>query len=70
MSAKKKASFEEDLAQLEQTVARLEQGEMELDESLAAYAQAAKLLASCYSTRQKAQEKIEEVALGEDTNGL
>ena len=70
MPAKKKASFEEDLAQLEQTVARLEQGEMELDESLAAYAQAAKLLASCYSTQQKAQEKIEEVALGEDTNGL
>ncbi|HHW40705.1 MAG TPA: exodeoxyribonuclease VII small subunit [Syntrophomonadaceae bacterium] len=52
-------AFEEALARLERVVAELEQGEMTLDEALAAFQEGVKLLRLCITKLNKFEEQIE-----------
>ncbi|WP_114965787.1 exodeoxyribonuclease VII small subunit [Alkalilacustris brevis] len=59
-------SFEEAMTELEQVVARLEQGEVALEESIALYERGAKLRAHCDAKLRDAQEKVEKIRLGDN----
>lgn len=52
-------TFEQALAQLEQTVAKLEDGQIGLDESLKEYETGVQHLKRCYDLLQTAERKIE-----------
>jgi exodeoxyribonuclease VII small subunit len=64
----KTLSFEQAMDRLEQTVARLEDGQLGLDESLAQYEKGIQFLRLCYQQLEKARRKIELLA-GIDENG-
>ncbi|MGC3980295.1 MAG: exodeoxyribonuclease VII small subunit [Steroidobacteraceae bacterium] len=51
--------FEKSLAELEQIVARMEQGELSLDESLKQFERGIALTRSCQSALQQAEQKVE-----------
>ena len=53
------ASFESALAQLEGTVARLEEGEMPLEEALELFESGVKLSRQCSTTLEEAERRIE-----------
>jgi exodeoxyribonuclease VII small subunit len=55
-------TFEEAQAELEQIVARLEQGQASLDEALALWERGEELYAFCRSKLDAAQGKVEELA--------
>lgn len=57
--AVKKQSFEQSLAQLEEIVRKLEQGECGLDESLKLFEEGAKLADSCNSLLDQAEQKVD-----------
>ncbi|ESS74115.1 exodeoxyribonuclease 7 small subunit [Methyloglobulus morosus KoM1] len=59
--AKKKTSpsFEEDLAELEQLVVRLERGEVSLEESLQAFERGVTLTRACQKALQEAEQKVQ-----------
>lgn len=61
-------SFEQALAKLEKSVARLEDGQLGLDESLAEYEHGIQYLKQCYAQLERAQRKIELLA-GVGENG-
>jgi exodeoxyribonuclease VII small subunit len=52
------ATFESRLARLEEIVAKLEAGDVGLDESLALYAEGAGILKECRATLGEAEKKI------------
>jgi exodeoxyribonuclease VII small subunit len=52
-------TFEQALAQLEEIVHELEEGQIGLNEALARYEQGVKLLRQCYELLQRAERKIE-----------
>lgn len=52
------ASFEAALTELEAIVARLEEGQMSLEESLAAYKRGTELLQYCQSRLKDAQQQV------------
>lgn len=56
-------SFEKALAELEDIVAKLEQGRVELEESIALYERGAALKAHCESKLKSAQERIEKIVV-------
>jgi len=64
-------SFEAALAELEGIVARMESGELSLEQSLAAYKRGAQLLQFCQSSLRDAQQqvKILEAGLLQDFSG-
>ena len=51
-------SFENALAELEATVARMEGGQLSLQESLAAYKRGAELLRYCQAALQDAEQQV------------
>ncbi|MEE2672913.1 MAG: exodeoxyribonuclease VII small subunit [Myxococcota bacterium] len=51
--------FEEALSQLERVVDRLEQGDLELEESLAAFEEGVRLSKRCVSQLDAAEQRIE-----------
>ena len=59
-----KLSFEEGLKQLEDIVARLESGRVELEESIAIYERGAALKAHCEKKLKDAEARIEKIVLG------
>jgi exodeoxyribonuclease VII small subunit len=59
-------SFEAALAELEQVVARLEGGQVPLDESIALYARGAELRARCEDRLKAAEARVAEIAHGPD----
>lgn len=60
-------SFEQAMEKLEKSVARLEDGELGLDESLVEYEHGIKYLKQCYARLERAQRKIELLAgIGEN----
>lgn len=61
-----KLSFEKALAELEDIVRKLENGEAELEQSIALYERGAALKAHCEATLKSAQEKIEKIVVGGD----
>ena len=54
----KKQTFEESLTRLKDIVSQLESGEVSLEESIKLYEEGAKLSAYCYTTLEKAEQKI------------
>lgn len=58
-------TFEEAMAELEAVVTRLEQGEVPLGESIDLYERGATLRAHCEDRLRKAEERVEQIRLGE-----
>lgn len=54
-------TFEQQMGQLEQLVARLEQGELPLDEALKAFETGMKLVTVCREQLARAEMKVEQV---------
>ena len=52
-------AFEKSLAELEQIVERMEQGELSLDESLKQFERGIALTRSCQTALQQAEQKVE-----------
>lgn len=59
-------SFEAALAELENVVARLESGDVPLEESIALYARGAELRAQCEGRLRAAEARVEEITKGPD----
>jgi exodeoxyribonuclease VII small subunit len=59
-------SFEAALAELEKVVARLESGEVPLEESIALYARGAELRAHCEDKLKAAEARVAEITQGPD----
>lgn len=59
-----KLSFEEALRQLEEIVARLESGRVELEESITIYERGAALKAHCERKLKDAEARIEKIVIG------
>jgi exodeoxyribonuclease VII small subunit len=59
-------SFEAALDELEQVVARLESGDVALEESIALYARGAELRAHCEEKLKAAEARVAEIAQGPD----
>lgn len=59
-----KLTFEEALKQLEEIVARLESGRVELEDSIAIYERGAALKAHCEKKLKDAEARIEKIVLG------
>ena len=68
MPRKKAASFEDNLMELENIVARLEGGEAGLEEIMADYTQGMKLAKVCMEALQKAEQQLD-LLLEEDAEG-
>jgi exodeoxyribonuclease VII small subunit len=58
------ASFEQALAELETIVARMETGELSLEQSLTAYKRGAELLQYCQSALKDAQQQVKVLESG------
>lgn len=56
-------SFEDALKELESVVARLERGEVALEESIALYERGARLKARCEAKLAEAEEKVARITL-------
>ncbi|MBS1473703.1 exodeoxyribonuclease VII small subunit [Massiliimalia massiliensis] len=67
---KKLPSFEETVQELEQIIARLEQGELNLDESLTLYEQGIALTRQCSQQLESAQLKLEELKAGKPDEAI
>ena len=59
---KKKITFEDALARLEQIVAQIEEGEVSLEESIEKYAEGIKLIKQCRTILDGAEKKIQVLA--------
>lgn len=62
----KAMSFEAALAQLEEIVARLEAGKVDLEESIKIYERGEALKAHCAAKLAEAEARIEKITLGAD----
>ena len=58
------ATFDCNMRELEQIVASLEQGEVELEKSLELYERGAKLIGACRKQLQQAEMRIEKMRIG------
>ncbi len=63
---KKKITFEDALARLEQIVAQIEEGEVSLEESIEKYAEGIKLIKQCRTILDGAEKKIQVLAKADD----
>lgn len=61
-----KMSFEAAMQELEQIVAKLEKGDVELEESIAIYERGEALRGHCDALLKKAEAKVEKITLGTD----
>ncbi|MBU2866653.1 exodeoxyribonuclease VII small subunit [Pacificibacter marinus] len=59
-------SFEAAMAELDQVVAKLERGEVALDDSIKLYERGADLKAHCEAKLKDAEEKVEKISVGSD----
>lgn len=59
MSRKKITPFEDSLAELEQLVSQLEQGEISLEESLKSFERGVTLTRICQKALQEAEQKVQ-----------
>ncbi len=66
MSAVDGMSFEEAIRELEAVVAKLERGDVALDESIALYERGAALKARCEKKLAEAEEKVAKITLSAD----
>jgi exodeoxyribonuclease VII small subunit len=61
-------TFEQSLGELEQLVRKLEDGQLDMDESLAAYEQGLARLKRCHALLAAAEQKVQQLA-GVDADG-
>ncbi len=61
-------TFEQAMRELEQVVAQLDQGDVELDKSIELYERGAKLKARCEAELKRAEEKVAAITLDGDGN--
>ena len=61
-------TFEEALKQLEETVMKMERGELSLDENIKCFEKGNQLAVYCEKQLNKAEKKVE-ILLGKDQNG-
>jgi exodeoxyribonuclease VII small subunit len=61
------APFEATLAQLEELVARLESGELPLDEALRAFEQGVRMTRECQTALTAAQQKVQQLVARGDS---
>ena len=66
VSAVETLSFEAALKELEGIVARLEQGQVDLEDSIALYERGQALKAHCESKLKAAEGRLEKIVLGDD----
>jgi len=59
-------SFEDSLAELERIVARLEQGQVPLEESIEIYRRGEQLKSRCDELLKSAEAKVETITVGRD----
>lgn len=64
----KKMTYEEAFSSLEELVAKLEKGDMPLEETTKIYADAVKLADFCSQTLEKSRIKIEKLTEGHEEN--
>jgi len=64
----KELSFEEALKKLEQTVMKMEQGDLNLDENIKFFEEGNKLVKLCTEQLNKAEKKVE-ILLGKNSSG-
>jgi len=60
-------SFEEALAELEQSVRRLEGGQVKLDEAILSYERGALLKQHCERKLNEAQQRVDRIVIGADS---
>ena len=65
MTAVDQMTFEDAIKELEGVVAKLERGDVALDESIALYERGAALRARCEKKLAEAEEKVAKITLGE-----
>jgi exodeoxyribonuclease VII small subunit len=61
------APFEATLAQLEELVARLESGELPLDEALRAFEQGVRMTRECQTALTAAQQRVQQLIARDDS---
>ena len=66
MAAKKKLTFEQQLARLEEIVAALEKGDAPLAESLGLFEEGAGLIRACGKLLDEAEQKVVQLRKGPD----
>jgi exodeoxyribonuclease VII small subunit len=59
-------NFEAAMAELDQVVAKLERGEVALEDSIKLYERGAQLKAHCEAKLKDAEEKVEKISVGGD----
>ena len=64
--SEKKATFEQQLARLEEIVAALEKGDAQLADSLALFEEGTKLIASCSKQLDQAEQQVVKLMKGTD----
>lgn len=62
----KDMTFEQKMARLEEIVARLEKGDAQLSDSLALFEEGTRLVASCRTELDKAEQQVVKLMKGED----
>lgn len=62
----KDMTFEQKMARLEEIVARLEKGDAQLSDSLALFEEGTRLVASCRTELDKAEQQVVKLMRGED----
>ncbi len=66
MAVKKKQTFEERIARLEEIVARLERGDAPLADSLALFEEGTKLIGECSAQLDQAEQQVVKLMKGPD----
>lgn len=64
--AAKKMTFEQQIARLEEIVSALEQGEVQLADSLALFEEGTKLIAACTKQLDQAEQQVVKLMKGPD----
>ena len=64
-----KLKYDQAIAEVEQIIERIESGDVELEESLAAWERGVKLLSHCRKVLDQAEKKIESLQLQVDPKG-
>lgn len=59
-------TFEQAMTELDQVVAKLERGEVALEDSIALYERGAALKAHCEAKLKEAEEKVEKISVSAD----
>ena len=66
MAAKKKLTFEQSVARLEEIVSQLERGDAPLEQAMALFEEGAGLLRECTRQLDEAEQKVTLLTAGED----